>query len=81
MNPQEVFDAWKARKSQTDAGREFADQVMVAIRRREATRATGGLVLLRHMTARPWARAAAIIVGALLGLARIVATIHLILFA
>jgi len=81
MNPQEVFDVWKARKSQGDVGREFTDQVMVAIRRREATRAIGGLVLLRHMTARPWAKAAAIVIGALLGLARIIATIHLILFA
>jgi len=81
MNPQEVFEAWKARKSQYEGGREFAEQVMATIRRREATRAAGGLVLLRHVTARPWARAVAIIMGALLGLARIIATIHLVLSA
>jgi hypothetical protein len=33
------------------------------------------------MAARPWAKAAALILGTLLGLARIIVTIHLILFA
>jgi hypothetical protein len=81
MNPQEVFEAWKARKSQGDVGREFTERVMVAVRRREAIRVIGGLAPLREMAARPWARAAALIMGTLLGLARIVATLHLILFA
>jgi hypothetical protein len=80
MNPQEVFDAWKARRSKDDVCRKFADRVMVAVRRREATR-VGSLAPLRDMAARPWARAAALIVGTLLGLARIIATVHLILFA
>jgi len=81
MNPQEVFDAWKARKSQGDMDREFTDRVMATVRRREQTRTVGGLARLRDIAARPWARAAAMIVGTLLGLARIVATVHLILFA
>ena len=81
MNPQEVFDAWKAWKSHGDAGREFTDRVMVAIRRRETTRVVGGLAPLREIAARPWAKAAALIMGTLLGLARIIATLHLILFA
>ena len=81
MNPQEIFDAWKVRKSQDDVSREFTDRVMVAVRRREATRAIGSLTPLRYVAARPWAKAAAMILGTLLGLARIVATVHLILFA
>ena len=81
MNPQEIYDVWKARKSQGDVDRRFSDQVMAAIRRREARRAIGDRVLLRHMAAQPWAKAAALILGALLGLARIAATLHLILFA
>jgi len=81
MNPQEIFDAWKAQKSQDGVSREFADRVMAAIRRRETTRVVGGLTPLRDIAAQPWAKAAAIIVGTLLGLARIVATVHLILFA
>ncbi len=81
MNPQEVFEAWKARKSQGDVSREFTDRVMVAVRRREMTRVIGGMAPLRQIAARPWARAAALIAGTLLGLARILATLHLILFA
>jgi hypothetical protein len=81
MNPQEVFEVWKARKSQGDVGREFADRLMAAIRCREATRVIGGLAPLRKIMARPWAKAAALILGTLLGLARIAATLHLILFA
>jgi hypothetical protein len=81
MNPQEVFDAWKAQKSQGDVSREFTDRVMATVRRREATRVAGGLTPLRNIAAQPWAKAAAIVMGTLLGLARIVATIHLILFA
>jgi len=81
MNPQEIFDAWKVRRSQDDVSREFTDRVMAAIRRRHATRAIGDWASLQYLAARPWARAAAIIVGTLLGLARIIATVHLILFA
>ena len=81
MNPQEVLDVWKAGKSQGDVGPEFADRVMVAIRRRETTRGAGGLAILQAIAARPWARAAALVAGTLLGLARIIATLHLILFA
>ena len=81
MNPQEIFDAWKGRRSQNNVSREFADRVMAAIRRRETTRVIGRLAPLRDIAARPWAKAAAMIMGTLLGLARIIATVHLILFA
>jgi hypothetical protein len=81
MNSQEVFEVWKARKTQGDANREFTDGVMAAIRRREAVRAIGPLAPLRRMAAQPWAKAAALVLGTLLGLARIIATLHLILFA
>ncbi len=81
MNPQEVFEVWKAQKAQGDVRPEFTDRVMAAIQRREATRVRGPLVPLRQIATRPWAKAAALILGTLLGLARIVATVHLILFA
>jgi hypothetical protein len=81
MNPHEVFEAWKARKAQGDVDREFTERVMNAIRRRETTRVVRGLAPLRKIATRPWARAAALILGTLLGLARVIATLHLILFA
>jgi hypothetical protein len=81
MKPHEVFEVWQARQAQGDVGREFTDRVMAAIRRREAARVVGPLAPLRRIAARPWAKAAALILGMLLGLARIVATVHLILFA
>ncbi len=81
MNPQEIFEAWKARRSQDNVSREFTDRVMAAVRRRDATRAIGSLTRLRYVASHPWAKAAAMIMGTLLGLARIIATVHLILFA
>jgi hypothetical protein len=81
MNPQEVFEVWKARKAQGDVGPEFTDRVMAALRRQETTWVIGGLAPLRTIAARPWAKAAVLILGTLLGLARIIATVHLILFA
>jgi hypothetical protein len=81
MNPQEVFEVWKARKAHGDVGREFMDRVMAAIRRQGTTRVGEGLAPLRKIAARPWAKAAALILGTLVGLARIIATVHLILFA
>jgi len=81
MKSQEVFDAWKAAKARGDVGREFTDRAMAALRRRETTRIIGPLAPLRKIAARPWAKAAALILGTLLGLARIVGTLHLILFA
>lgn len=81
MNRQKTFDAWKARKSQADVSGEFTDRVMAGIRRRQATRAERLTLLLRSVAARPWARTAAVITGTLLGLVRIIVTLHLILFA
>ena len=81
MKPQEVFEVWKARKAQDDVGREFTNRVMVAVRRQETTRVIGGMAPWRAIAARPWAKAAALIMGTVLGLARIIATLHLILFA
>ena len=82
MNQQEIFDAWKSQQSRQDAGGEFADRVMTRIRRRETTPSAGRLTaLLGYIVRRPWAKAAVIIIGAILGIARIVATAHLVLFA
>jgi hypothetical protein len=81
MNPQRVFDIWKAQKSQGSVSREFPDRVMAAILRREATRVIRGRTPLQDIAAQPWARAAVLILGTLLGLVRIITTLHLILFA
>jgi len=81
MNPQEVFEVWKTQKVQGDVGPEFPDRVMAALRRRETTRVIGPLAPSGGIVAQPWAKAAALILGTLLGLARIIATLHLILFA
>lgn len=81
MKPQEVFKVWKVRKAQDNVDPEFTDRVMAALRRRETARVSGPLAPLRQIAARPWAKAAALILGTLLGLARVIATVHLILFA
>jgi len=83
MNRQELFEAWKRRKEQIEVRRGFSDEVMMRLRESRATGETPDRIsaLLRQMAAHPWARAAMIAIGMSIGLARILMTVQLILFA
>jgi len=81
MNPQEVFGAWRTENSRTEVSADFTDRVMAGIRSHPETRSRRLTSLLQSLAARPWATAAAVIAGTLLGLVRIAVTLHLILFA
>jgi len=83
MNRQEVFEAWKRRKEQIEVCHDFSAEVMRCIRgNRPASRAPGWiLIALNRIAVRPWAKAAMIVLGVSLGLARILLTLQLILFA
>jgi hypothetical protein len=83
MNRQEVFEAWKKRKQRIEVRRDFSSTVMTRLG--ESRRASGtpnrAAACLKQMVARPWAKAAMIVLGVSLGLARILITLQLILFA
>ena len=83
MNRQEIFKTWRRRKERIEVGRDFSAEVMSRIR--EGRPAGGSPAwachFLNQIGARPWAKAALIVVGVSLGLARILLTLQLILFA
>jgi hypothetical protein len=83
MNRQEVFEAWKRRREQIEVRRDFSAKVMTRIQESRLTGKTPDRVsmFLSRMAVRPWAKAAVIVIGVSLGLARIVMTLQLILFA
>ncbi len=83
MNRQEVFEAWTRRKEQIEVPPGFSAAVMGRIRENRPARRTPGRVLaaLSRTAVRPWAKAAMIVLGVSLGLARILLTLQLILFA
>ena len=83
MNRQEVFETWKRCQGQIEVPRDFAAEVMTRI---EESRLKGKTpdrvsIFLSRIAMRPWAKAALIVLGVSLGLARIVMTLQLILFA
>lgn len=84
MNRQEMFEAWKKHREESDVSAGFPQRVMARLREGQATPdappATPSPRLVRIL-ARPWAKAAVVLLGVLAGLARIAMTLDLILRA
>jgi hypothetical protein len=81
MNRQEIFKAWKRRREQIEVPRDFSAKVMTRL---QESRLPGKMpdrvsMFLSRMAMRPWAKAAIVVVGVSLGLARILMTLQLIL--
>jgi hypothetical protein len=84
MNQREMFDGWKKRRERIEVSVGFPERVMAHLKERQASRqasAAASASLLRRMVARPWAKAAVIVLGVLMGLVRIIMTLDLILRA
>ncbi len=83
MNRDEIFAAWKRRKEHIEVRPDFSADVMRRIRRSRPAHSMPDRIriALKQIAVRPWAKAAAIILGVSLGLARILLTLQLILFA
>jgi hypothetical protein len=84
MNHREMFDIWKRRRERIEVSIGFPERVMAHLKECQAPRpasAAASASLLRWMVARPWAKAAVVVLGVLLGLVRIVMTLDLILRA
>ncbi len=84
MNHQELFEAWKKCREKIDVSPGFAQRVMARLREGQAAPhapAAASSSRLVRVLARPWAKAAVIILGVLAGLVRIAMTLDLILRA
>jgi ferric-dicitrate binding protein FerR (iron transport regulator) len=82
MNRRERFEIWKRRRERIEVSIGFPERVMAHLKERPAPRrASAPVSRLRRVVARPWAKAAIIVLGVLLGLVRIVLTLDLILRA
>jgi len=84
MNHREMFDIWKRRRERIEVSIGFPERVMAHMKECQAPRqasAAASASLLRRMVARPWAKAAVVVLGVLMGLVRIVMTLDLILRA
>ncbi len=84
MNRRDLFNTWKQHKEKVEVSRGFSERVMTHVGEREVARrasAATSISRLKQMAARPWAKAALVILGVLIGLVRIVMTLDLILRA
>jgi len=77
-----MFNIWKRRRERIEVSVGFSERVITHIRECQATRQAATATSLRkRMAARPWAKAAVVILGILIGLVRIVLTLDFILRA
>jgi hypothetical protein len=84
MKHEEMFNTWKRHKEQIEVSPGFPEQVMARLREGRAAghaRAVASVSGLGRVVARPWAKAAVVVLGVLAGLVRIVLTLDLILRA
>ncbi len=82
MNHREMFDIWKERREKIGPSTDFPERVMAQIRECRPARPISvatSVSLVGRMAARPWVKAAVVVLGALFGLARIAVTLDLIL--
>ncbi len=82
MNHREMFDIWKRRREKIGPSTDFPERVMAHIRECQPPRRVSAATFasrVGQMAARPWMRAAVVVLGALFGLARIAVTLDLIL--
>jgi len=83
MKHEEMFNTWKRHKERIAVSIGFPERVMTHVRERQAAQQAPAVSasLLRRVVARPWAKAAVVVLGVLAGLVRIVMTLDLILRA
>jgi hypothetical protein len=85
MNRQKMFEIWKGRREHIEVSPGFSERVMEHLKERPAPRqpaaAAGSASWFRWLVARPWTKAAVVVMGVLAGFVRIVMTLDLLLRA
>ncbi|MFC1737566.1 hypothetical protein ACFL1G_00770 [Planctomycetota bacterium] len=83
MNSEEIYNKWKAQRIQIDIADDFADEVMTQIYRCEEKRRKPLLDIQRFVefiSTHPLVKAAMITVGAVIGVAKLVLIIQVLLY-
>ncbi len=79
MKSEEIYNAWKGRKSQTDIRESFADELMNRIYRYEREKRKplfNGNRLIELISTRPLGKAAVVTAGAAIGLIRVMFVVY-----
>jgi len=84
MKNEDVYRHWRQARRQITLSPDFPEKVMSRLagdKVRRQKRRFGSVSLMERISVTPWARAAALAVAALLGIARALLTLHVLLFA
>lgn len=84
MKHEDIYPSWVRARKQVSIDPAFADRVMDQVKRRQASgdsRIVHWSRLAERIGVSPWTKAAALGIASLLGLGRILLTLHLLLFA
>jgi len=84
MKNEDTYRHWCQSRKQIATSPDFCRRVMDRIARRtekDAVPQPARIPLIERVSVRPWARAAAIAVAALIGIGRILLTLHVLLLA
>jgi hypothetical protein len=79
MKSEEIYNAWKERKSQIDIRENFSDELMNQIYRYESEKRKplfNGHRLIELISTRPLGKAAVVTAGAAIGLVRVMIVIY-----
>ena len=82
MKHDELYHQWVRLRRDVEVSRDFSGRVSSHIRRRQRRKAgavVGSPNLILHIGASSWRRAAAIAVAAVIGLGRLLLTLHILL--
>jgi hypothetical protein len=84
MKQQEFYRHWVQARRQVDVDPDFADRVMSQLSQRPVPTAASLLArfrLTQRIGASSWAKAAAIAIASMIGIGRVLLTLHVLLFA
>jgi len=84
MKHEDIYRRWVQEKREMHVGAAFAESVMDQIRQREGARKKGSAPwfdLIGRINMSQWTKAAVLGIASVLGLGRILLTLHLLLFA
>jgi hypothetical protein len=75
------YHEWLRTRRQVTVDSEFSERVMKRIARRHDRPRRSWTTVTARMSERPWARAAVLVIAAVLGIGRVLLTLHVMLFA
>ena len=84
MKNQNLYDEWKAKRSQIGVGEDFAEKVMHHVYQYECKKSKPFLdtqMLILAISSHPLVQAVMIAIGAIIGFVRLILMLHVMLYA